>query len=302
MKTYAPIALFVYNRYDHVKKVVHAIKKNSIAKKSKIYVFSDFSKSKEEQKNIKKIRKYIKKINGFKKISIIERKKNYGTSKNITTGLKYIFKTYEKCIIIEDDILVSRNFLYQINYFLDKYNSNENIASVEGYMYPVSFNKNISEYYFIRGAGCWGWGTWKKSWKNYENSAQKLINKFHNDKNLIRNFNYNNAYPYYKMLLKQLDTKKESWAIKWYASNFLKKNYTLYFKNSLVKNIGLDSTGVNCKIDYDINQKRFLNKKIIIDLKKKIAEDSYAKSQISKFLKNKFKFSKKLILIIKHFF
>ena len=61
MKTYAPIALFVYNRYDHVKKVVHAIKKNSIAKKSKIYVFSDFSKSKEEQKNIKKIRKYIKK-------------------------------------------------------------------------------------------------------------------------------------------------------------------------------------------------------------------------------------------------
>lgn len=302
MKTYAPIALFVYNRYDHVKKVVNAIKKNSIAKKSKIYVFSDFSETDKEQKKIKKIRKYLKKINGFKKISIIERKKNYGTSKNITTGLNYIFKTYDKCIIIEDDILVSTNFLYQINYFLNKYNLKDKIASVEGHMYPVPFDKNISEYYFIRGAGCWGWGTWKKSWKNYEKSAQKLINKFNKNKNLIRDFNYNNSYPYYKMLLKQLNTKKESWAIKWYASNFLKENYTLYFKNSLVKNIGLDGTGVNCKIDYNINQKKFLNKKINIDIKKKLKEDSYAKSQISKFLKNKFKFSKKLILIIKHFF
>ena len=62
MKTYAPIALFVYNRYDHVKKVVNAIKKNSIAKKSKIYIFSDFSETDEEQKKIKKIRKYLKKI------------------------------------------------------------------------------------------------------------------------------------------------------------------------------------------------------------------------------------------------
>ena len=150
MKTYAPIALFVYNRYDHVKKVVDAIKKNSIAKKSKIYIFSDFSETDEEQKKIKKIRKYLKKINGFKKISIIERKKNYGTSKNIITGLNYIFKFYDKCIIIEDDILVSKNFLYQINYFLSKYNSNGKIASVEGYMYPVPFDKYFRILFYKR--------------------------------------------------------------------------------------------------------------------------------------------------------
>ena len=67
-------------------------------------------------------------------------------------------------------------------------------------------------------------------WKNYENSAQKLINKFNKNKDLIGDFNYNNSYPYYKMLIKQLNTKKESCAIKWYASNFLKENYTLYFQ------------------------------------------------------------------------
>ena len=92
MKTYAPIALFVYNRFSHVKKVIGAIKKNSLAKKSKIYIFSDFSKSYKDQIKINEIRGYIKKIKGFKKLKIIERKKNYGTSKNIITGLNYIFK------------------------------------------------------------------------------------------------------------------------------------------------------------------------------------------------------------------
>jgi len=302
MNTYAPIALFVYNRFSHVKKVIGAIKKNSIAKKSIIYIFSDFSKSYEEQIKIKKIRKYIKEIKGFKKIKIIERKKNYGISKNIITGLNYIFKTYKKCIVIEDDILVSKYFLHQMNYFLDEYHSHKKIASVEGYMYPIAFSNNVTEYFFLKGTGCWGWGTWKKSWENYEGSTHKLITKFDNNKSLIRDFNYDNSYPYYKMLLKQLKTNRESWAIKWYASNFLKGNYTIYFKNSLVKNIGLDNTGVNCKIDYEINQKKFLNKKIKLVKNKKIQEDIYVKSQISRYLYDKFKLSKKIFFFIKSFF
>ena len=65
MNTYA-IALFVYNRYSHVKKVVEAIKKNSVAKKSKIYVFSDYSDDQQEQIKIRKIRNYLENINGFK--------------------------------------------------------------------------------------------------------------------------------------------------------------------------------------------------------------------------------------------
>ena len=302
MKTYAPIALFVYNRLSHVKKVIGAIKKNSLAKKSNIYIFSDFSRSYKDQIKINEIRGYIKKIKGFKKLKIIERKKNYGTSKNIITGLNYIFKTYEKCIIIEDDILVSKIFLHQMNYFLNKYNSNKKIASVEGYMYPVEFSNNVPEYYFLKGSGCWGWGTWKKSWKNYEGSTRKLIKKFNNNKNLIRDFNYDNSYPYYKMLLKQLKTNRESWAIKWYASNFLKGNHTLYFKNSLVKNIGLDSTGVNCKIDYNINQKKFLTKKIKLIKNKLIQEDIYTKRQISRYLKDKFKLLRKIFFLMKSFF
>ena len=65
------------------------------------------------KKKLKKLGKYLKKINGFQKISIIERKKIMVHSKNIITGLNYIFKEfYDKCIIIEDDILVKVKIFY----------------------------------------------------------------------------------------------------------------------------------------------------------------------------------------------
>ena len=29
-------------------------------------------------------------------------------------------------------------------------------------IYPKEINKKQSEYYFIKGADCWGWATWKE--------------------------------------------------------------------------------------------------------------------------------------------
>ena len=76
----------------------------------------------------------------------------------------------------------------------------------------------------------------------------------------------------------------------------------MYLRHTLVKNIGLDGSGVNCKVDYQINQKKFLNYNIKFKMNEKIQEDLNAKKQISLFFKDKFRLSKKLFLIIKKYF
>jgi DNA-directed RNA polymerase beta' subunit len=124
-------------------------------------------------------------------------------------------------------------------------------------------------------------------------------NEFSEKKELIYNFDYYGSYPYYKMLKKQEWTKKKSWAIKWYAYNFIKNNYSIYFKNTLVKNIGLDGSGVNCKIDYQINQKKFKIHKYKIKANEIINENIQAKRDIAKYLKKQFSFHNKLKFFIK---
>ena len=68
MNKLAPIIFICYNRYKHTAKSLQALKKNKLAKKSKIFIFSDAALKDKGQdlKKILKIRKFIKKLRGLK--------------------------------------------------------------------------------------------------------------------------------------------------------------------------------------------------------------------------------------------
>merc|ERR1711991_64283 len=100
MKTYAPIALFVYNRPLHVKSVIKALKKNYLASLSELIIFSDGPKNVNDHYKVHKVRSYLKKIKGFKKIKIIEREKNFGLSKNIINGVTAVLGKHKKIIVL----------------------------------------------------------------------------------------------------------------------------------------------------------------------------------------------------------
>ena len=136
---YAPIAIFAYNRLDILKKTLKFLKKNSIFYKSKIIFFIDGPKNNKDKKDVNSVREFLLKNSETSNAQIIFNKKNIGLSNNITRGLDFIFKNYDKCIILEDDILVSKDFLRVMNFYLNYYKKEKNIVSIEGYMYPIKF-------------------------------------------------------------------------------------------------------------------------------------------------------------------
>lgn len=294
---YAPIVIFSYNRLLHLKKTIINLKKNNISKYCSLIFFSDGPKSKLDKIKINKVRKYIKSIKGFKEIKCINRKINLGLSKNIITGLNIIFKKYERAIILEDDILVDQFFLEYMNEGLSLYKNNKRIASIHGYIYPVNFSKSINNYFFLKGADCWGWATWRRAWKFFDKNGKKLINKI-DKKNLKTEFNFNNSYDYYGMLKKQINGKNDSWAIRWYASAFLKNMLTLYPSKSFVRNIGMDGSGTHGTGSYNFNNKKFSKKKYnkIKNSNLNIEEDIEAKNTIAIYFKKNEVFWLKKIL------
>ena len=103
MKSYAPITLFVYNRPLHVKNVIKALKINYLANLSELIIFSDGPKNINNHHKVHEVRTYLRKIRGFTKVKIIERKKNFGLSKNIISGVTSVLNNYKKIIVLEDD-------------------------------------------------------------------------------------------------------------------------------------------------------------------------------------------------------
>ncbi|HQM86111.1 MAG TPA: glycosyltransferase, partial [bacterium] len=89
----SPIILFVYNRPWHTEQTLEALKKNELADKSELFIFSDGSKV-ENDENVKKVREYIKSIEGFKSITIIERDKNLGLANSVIAGVTEIVNKF----------------------------------------------------------------------------------------------------------------------------------------------------------------------------------------------------------------
>ena len=70
---------------------------------------------------------------------------------------------FDRIIVLEDDMVSSPYFLCYMNEALNLYAQDDRVACIHGYTYPCE-NK-LPEAFFLKGADCWGWGTWRRGWK-----------------------------------------------------------------------------------------------------------------------------------------
>jgi hypothetical protein len=284
----APIAIFVYKRIKYLKILINSLKKNNLSKNSVVFIFSDGWRDNYDKDNVLEVRKYLSSISGFRKIFIILRSKNFGLSKNIINGINFVLKNNKKIIVLEEDLELSKYFLEFINRGLKIYENDAKVSSINGWTFPIKDKKNIPDTFFIRGADCWGWGTWKRSWKNFNPDGKELLYLIER-KNLKKLFNFNNSYNFFQMLQDQVKGKNDSWAIRWYASMFLKNMYTLYPKISFVNNIGTKD-GTHSKFDILNLGKIFTEEKYFSFLKKKVKENLAVKKKVEEFFNKNFFF------------
>lgn len=239
----APIALFVYNRPWHARQTVKALQENFLAQATDIYIFSDAPKSLASADAVQQVRDYIKTVSGFKSINIIERMKNLGLAESIIDGVTHLIEKFGRVLVLEDDMVTSPYFLTYMNEALEKYADDDRVISIHGYVYPSQ--RPLPEAFFLRGADCWGWATWRRGWMLFNSDGQVLLDELRRRK-LTRLFDFNGAYPYTAMLEEQIRGNNDSWAVRWYASAFLADKLTLYPGRSLVHNIGNDNSGTHC--------------------------------------------------------
>ena len=100
----APVALFVFNRFDHTKRTVEALSSNYGAELSDLYVFSDGPRSDDDVERVDRVRGYLSTISGFKRVKVIERKKNHGLARNIIEGVSRLLKKYGRMPLLYSKI------------------------------------------------------------------------------------------------------------------------------------------------------------------------------------------------------
>lgn len=243
---FVPVVLFVYNRLSHTKKTIESLEKNNLAKETELFIFSDnhkVSANEEEVRKVREVREYIRTIDGFKKINIIEAKENKGLANSVIEGITQIINVYGKVIVLEDDLVVSEYFLSFINNALNVFEKNKEIWSISGYTPPINFEGYTDDLYIIKRGCSWGWATWKDRWETINWSNEFYKNAL-SDRSIRKSFNQT-GYDMSIMLEFQLKGQIDSWAIRWCYNQFIQDKYTVYPVKSFVQNIGTDNSGTH---------------------------------------------------------
>lgn len=245
---YAPIALFTYNRADHTQKAVESLLKNEEAKDTELFIFSDGAKNEKAAEGVKKNREYIHEIKklegiGFKTVTLIEREKNWGLADNLIAGITELTDKYGRVIVVEDDLIVSPYFLKYMNDALEKYKDDERVSSISAFLNPVDCD--VPNTFFLRYFACWGWATWKRGWDLLINDDRELLKRLRWKKN---DFNIGGTGPFYGILYCDKVGLNNSWAIRFYASQFLAGKLQLFPGRTMAIQSGMDGTGTHSGI------------------------------------------------------
>jgi hypothetical protein len=243
---YAPIALFIYKRPEHTRRTLESLMQCPEFADSPLYVFCDGAKNEKDEDKVIQTRNLVRSMLG-EQTEIIESSKNKGLAKSIISGVTYLCEKYSRVIVVEDDLIVSPEFLRFLNAALNKYEYETSVMQVSGYMFPVKAFANRNEAMFLPFSSSWGWATWKRAW-DYFNLDASGWEVLRTNKQIQNRFNLDGSYDYFQMLQMQMAGKIDSWAIRWYWSIFNKNGYVLFPAQSYVSNIGFDLTGTHKNI------------------------------------------------------
>ena len=262
---FAPVAIFAYNRLNHIKKTFEALKRCKESVETELYIFLDGPKNESAIETVREVREYIHSLNAtdFKSISVIESPENKGLAASIIFGVTEVIGKHGRIIVLEDDCVASPYLLGYMNKCLDCFENDQRVGSIAGFapqiLLPNDYSADI--YTAYRSCSC-TWGSWLNRWQDIDWNLSNM-KEVYNDSELLRHLNSNGSDRFLR-LYRQAKGSKDSWSIKFGYHLVRKGMLTVYPRFSYITNIGADDTGVHSAAsDADI---------LTVDLTKAIAE------------------------------
>ncbi len=237
------IIVFAYNRSQHLKKVLDGLKKNEGV--SKVYIFQDGLKCEEHRSEWEKTHKVIKEID-WCKVIYNRSLYNKGLAKSIVDGINIVFKENDAVIVLEDDCVPTANFVSFMIQCFEKYKNDHRIYAVTGYSDPVNLPYSEFDIYGCGACPTWGWGTWKDRWSHYriDNEILERLNINEDKSKYLATWGSHLT----AMLVNRILGLNDSWAVYWGLNIIDNNGICINPYKSLIRNIGMDGTGVHCGV------------------------------------------------------
>lgn len=234
-----PVLVLAFNRADHVQQAMKAIAEYQ---PDRLYLECDGPRpyKEGEKEAVEETQKVMLDMVTWPcEVRTLFRTENYGCARGVNNAITWFFKQEEYGVIVEDDIVLSKDFFILCEHLLPRYVNETRIMEISAQ--NRNPNMNIANsYIYTKSFHCWGWATWRRAWEQMDMTLSAvpqmriswMIRELGWFKGFMMYFNYQKAY-------KHID-KNNSWASRWFLSILKNDGYIICPGRNLAINIGMD--------------------------------------------------------------
>ena len=234
----APVVVVIFNRPDHAARLRDSLRGQE---SRDLYVLSDAARPQKvgEAGKVEECRRIFEDWPGSVKFNCAT--VNMGCKGRVFSGLDWVFEMTDRAIVLEDDLLAREDFFSFCDWMLELYAETPGVLSVCGSkIYPGAANGHFLSKY----ANCWGWATWRRAWKNYDDqfAVPSFTGKFLHLRSYLGTAR---ASIYWLIRMWQVRSGRlSSWFFCWMLTSFFRDGLHVYPPSNLVLNqgYGADST------------------------------------------------------------
>jgi hypothetical protein len=244
----APIALFVFNRPQHTRKMLEALRADPLAVSSDLFIFSDGAKREEDRARVLEVRALLHELSGFRSVVVREAEVNLGLAASVISGVTQILNHQTRVIVLEDDLKIVPGCLSYLNSGLEFYSGDSRVFSLSAWAPQIKLPENFSHDIYLSARGlCWGWATWKDRWEKVDWEVRDYA-EFSRDAEALCAFSeVGEDLP--DMLRDAMAGRNSSWAVKWAYAQFKLNAFCVVPVRSFVANIGQDESGTHSSVE-----------------------------------------------------
>lgn len=230
----APIGVFAYDRPSHLALTLERLERCHGFGAHPVTLFLDAASKPAARDGVLAVRHVAEEFAARTGARIVARQTNLKFG-NITKGIDQLCAESGEAIVVEDDIVVSPDFLTFMQAGLDAYREVPEVWMVSGTYIP-GMERLPKETFFLPVTFIWGWATWARAWRHYVPDVHEHARLLEGRRERAR-FDLN-CHAGFVRLLRQTLAGHDTWDIQWYASLFQGRGLALHCRRGLVWNSG----------------------------------------------------------------
>ncbi len=236
------LAIFAYNRPHHLTRCLSSLELNHGLTDLDIHFFIDGPKSDNDKQQLIYVSEVIEVFaKRHSNCTVHFAKTNQGLRKSVILGLQSIFSKYSSVIIVEDDLILSSDFLEYMTLLLETFAGDPRIGSISGFTearFPPHIKKDLLA---ARKHSCWGWATWRDRWNKISWVEDVDDMQFARDLDLLGTIGWDLK----KIYIEQRKGNISSWSISFDVHAARLGWRSIQPRFTLVENSGMDGSGTH---------------------------------------------------------